>query len=220
VWVATTSGTLYGLDPNSGAARAQFAIPESGSEVNHFASPSAGGGRLFVASGDQVTAFTIAQPPAGSGGTGAGATASAGPSLSAASISPRRFRAKRAATLRLTVSEAGRVVVAVTQLHNGRLVHHRCSRTARKGKRCQVRVTYARPRYSAHAGRNAFKLHLPRRAPGHYTALIYAVDSSGRRSRTVGVRFTILPPQPSATRKSSLRSAGAGLTAFMHNLAP
>ena len=63
VWVTRySSGTLYGLDPTSGTTRSQFPIPENGSEVNHFASPSAGGGRLFVASGDQVTAYTIAQP--------------------------------------------------------------------------------------------------------------------------------------------------------------
>lgn len=67
VWVTNSGGTLFGLDPTAGTARSQFAIPEKtisgGSDVNHFATPSAGGGRLFVGSGDQVTAFTIAQPP-------------------------------------------------------------------------------------------------------------------------------------------------------------
>ena len=67
VWVTNySSGTVYGLDPTTGTTRSQFTIPESGSNVNHFASPSAGGGRLFVASGDQVTAYTIAQPPTAS----------------------------------------------------------------------------------------------------------------------------------------------------------
>jgi hypothetical protein len=61
VWVANSfTGTLYGLNPTSGATLSQFPIPEIGSNVNHFASPSAGGGRLFVASGDQVTAYTLA----------------------------------------------------------------------------------------------------------------------------------------------------------------
>ena len=46
VWATNHSaGTLYGLDPTSGAMRSQFPIPENGSNVNHFASPSAGGGR-------------------------------------------------------------------------------------------------------------------------------------------------------------------------------
>ena len=61
VWVTTfLTGTLYGLDPTSGTTRSQFPIPENGLDVNHFASPSAGGGRLFVASGNQVTAYTLA----------------------------------------------------------------------------------------------------------------------------------------------------------------
>ncbi len=69
VWVTNHStGTLFGLDPTSGTTRSQFSIPENtipgGSDVNHFAAPSAGGGRLFVGSGDQVTAYTIAQAPA------------------------------------------------------------------------------------------------------------------------------------------------------------
>jgi hypothetical protein len=56
-------GSLYGLDLTTGAINRKFTIPEDGSQVNHFAVPSAGGGRLFVASGDQVTAYRVAQPP-------------------------------------------------------------------------------------------------------------------------------------------------------------
>jgi hypothetical protein len=91
-WVASRSGTLYGLDLTTGATRSQFSIPEAGSQVNHFASPSAGGGRLFVASGDQVTAFTIAQPP--------------GPSPTSTSLatSPSRVAVGGAVTLTATVS--------------------------------------------------------------------------------------------------------------------
>ena len=64
VWVTDhSSGTLFGLDPATGTAKSDLAIPEEGSQVNHFASPSAGGGRLFVGSGDQVTAYTIALAP-------------------------------------------------------------------------------------------------------------------------------------------------------------
>ena len=48
------------------------------------------------------------------------------PVISSASISPRRFRVKRPATLRMTLSEAASVLVYVTQLRNGHLVHTRC----------------------------------------------------------------------------------------------
>ena len=62
VWATNySSGTLYGLNPVTGVVSSEFPIPEHGAEVNHFASPSAGGGRLFVGSGDRVTAYTIAQ---------------------------------------------------------------------------------------------------------------------------------------------------------------
>jgi hypothetical protein len=60
-----TNGTLYGLDPSTGATK--FSANLNGFE--HFTSPSAGGGRLFVAnqdataSGDDVTAFQIANAP-------------------------------------------------------------------------------------------------------------------------------------------------------------
>ncbi|MDQ6822169.1 MAG: PQQ-like beta-propeller repeat protein [Actinomycetota bacterium] len=192
VWVTNySSGTLYGLDPTSGTTRSQFPIPENGSNVNHFASPSAGGGRLFVASGDQVTAYTIAQPPVSSPNT----TPSGGPHspvLSHASISPRRFTATRAATLRLTLSEAAKLTVAITKLRNGHVVGHRCSSHVHRGKSCPVRATLVRLHLHARAGRKAFKLSLRHLAAGRYTAFIYATDHVGRRSRTIRIRFTIV----------------------------
>jgi len=60
VWsVGTGNGVLYGLDPATGASR--FSASLGGFE--HFSSPSAGGGRLFVANRDLVTAFQIATAP-------------------------------------------------------------------------------------------------------------------------------------------------------------
>jgi hypothetical protein len=285
------SGSLYGLDLTSGAPRSQFPIPENGSDVNHFASPSAGGGRLFVASGDQVTAFTVAQPPALSGTTaslvsphnpasagtvvsltaavapapdggtvtftdggapvsgcsgiamsaanaglagchvalarvgghnlavsysgdafyaastsaglvesvtaaGVGGSSNGGrhaPIISYASISPRRFAAADTATLRLTVSAAGTVSVSITKLHRGREVGHRCTSTAHKGRSCLIRVTLVRLHYHTRAGgRTAFKLTLRQLPPRGYTAVIYATDHEGRRSRTIRIMFTIV----------------------------
>ena len=60
VWSAGTgNGVLYGLDAGTGATR--FSSSLGGFE--HFATPSAGGGRLFVANRNQVTAFQIATAP-------------------------------------------------------------------------------------------------------------------------------------------------------------
>jgi hypothetical protein len=51
-------GVLYGVDPASG----QVAFEEDEGSFTHFATPSAGGGRLFVANGTYVTALRIAKP--------------------------------------------------------------------------------------------------------------------------------------------------------------
>ncbi len=281
VWSANrSSGTLYGLDPNTGATRSHLPIPEVGSNVNHFATPSAAGGKLFMASGNQVTAFTIAQAPgatatsttlsssanpvrpgqavtltaavspspdggtltftnngaaiAGCAGlpvsTATGARAScrtafaqAGtrrlgatysgdsfyaassstalpesvtkavtPSLSHVTLAPRRFKATHTATLHLTLNESATVTVAVTQVRPGHRVKGGCRANARRGKRCTTRITLTRRRLKGPAGAHRFKLAFRRLAPGGYTALIYATDRAGRRSRTVRITFTIL----------------------------
>jgi polyvinyl alcohol dehydrogenase (cytochrome) len=75
VWAIATGGfsgggtKLYGIVPSSGATRYTETLPSP--VADHFGSPSAAGGRLFVASGSSVTAFQIAQltsaPPAVTG---------------------------------------------------------------------------------------------------------------------------------------------------------
>lgn len=56
-----STGVLYGLDPATGAVRFQ----QNMGTFDHFATPSAGGGRLFVAAGSKVNALTISSfPPA------------------------------------------------------------------------------------------------------------------------------------------------------------
>ena len=51
--------TLYGLDPATGAPRYTETLPSL--VIDHFASPSAAGGRLFLATGSSVTAYQIAE---------------------------------------------------------------------------------------------------------------------------------------------------------------
>ena len=110
----------------------------------------------------------------------------------------------------MTLSEAASVVVYVTQLRKGHLVGNRCSLKARRGKSCQVRATFRRLQFRAHTGPNAFKLNLRRLAPGNYTALIYATDSSSHRSHTIEVRFTIIRV---ASQHADFRSVGGSLEA-------
>jgi outer membrane protein assembly factor BamB len=67
VWTIATgkfSGggtTLYGLDPTTGIPRYTETLPSP--VIDHFASPSAAGGRLFVATGCSVTAYQVSQLP-------------------------------------------------------------------------------------------------------------------------------------------------------------
>jgi outer membrane protein assembly factor BamB len=71
VWDLATGGfsgggtTLYGLDPSSGLPRYTETLPSP--VADHFASPSAAGGRLFVSTGSTVSAFQIAKLSAGAG---------------------------------------------------------------------------------------------------------------------------------------------------------
>lgn len=67
VWVAATGGfsgggtKLYGLDPATGAPVYTETLPSP--IADHFGSPSAAGGRLFMATGSTVTAYQVSALP-------------------------------------------------------------------------------------------------------------------------------------------------------------
>ena len=69
VWTVATGGfngggtTLYGFDPATGQPRYIVTMPSP--TIDHFASPSAAGGRLFVSTGSSVSAYQVAEPAAG-----------------------------------------------------------------------------------------------------------------------------------------------------------
>jgi outer membrane protein assembly factor BamB len=78
VWTIGQNGTLYGLDPATGAVRQQASI---GTVANHFPTPAVAGGLLLAPAAQDVVAF-----PAPAAGT----QASASPSSPAASTAPAR----------------------------------------------------------------------------------------------------------------------------------
>jgi outer membrane protein assembly factor BamB len=111
VWVVATHGSspgskLYGLDPGTGVPRYTEALPSAA--VDHFASPSAAGGRLFVATGSSVTAYQIAALPPGSPPT----SAPPPPAKAPRGSSPGSLAATLASTS-LIVSASGRFVAKV-----------------------------------------------------------------------------------------------------------
>jgi outer membrane protein assembly factor BamB len=55
VWTIGQNGTLYGLDPSTGAVRQQASI---GVPANHFPTPSVGDGLLLAPSANRVVAFS------------------------------------------------------------------------------------------------------------------------------------------------------------------
>ncbi len=55
VWTIGQNGTLYGLDPSTGAVREQATI---GAPANHFPTPSVGAGLLLAPAADRIVAFT------------------------------------------------------------------------------------------------------------------------------------------------------------------
>jgi outer membrane protein assembly factor BamB len=72
VWTVATGGfsgggtTLYGLEPSTGIPRYTETLPSPVDD--HFASPSAAGGHLYVSTGSSVTAYQIARAPTTSAG--------------------------------------------------------------------------------------------------------------------------------------------------------
>jgi outer membrane protein assembly factor BamB len=65
VWTIGQNGTLSGLNPTTGAVKQQASI---GAPINHFPTPSLGGGILLAAAGTRVIAFTASSsiPPTNS----------------------------------------------------------------------------------------------------------------------------------------------------------
>jgi hypothetical protein len=113
------------------------------------------------------------------------------PALSAVRLASKRFAAKKGTTVKLTVSQAARIRVLITQTVKGHKVKHACKRNAKTGRRCTITITKRTPTFSATEGANAFKLQLKGLVKGSYTATITAENANGK-SRTIKLKFTII----------------------------
>jgi outer membrane protein assembly factor BamB len=194
VWMTTyTRATLYGLNPISGEVTSRFTLPERGSQVNHFASPSAGGGRLFVASGDQVTAYTIARPPAPSATTTALESSSdPAPARTRITLTAAVAPAPDAGTVTFTAGRApisGCAGIAVSPATAGRAVCRTSFRRA--GKYALIAKYSGDPYYAASAS----------------AALAESVRRAPRLSH-VSIRPRRFPAKHRATLRASLSEAG------------
>ena len=145
--------TLYGLDTATGTPTYTETLPSA--VIDHFASPSAAGGRLFVATGESVTAYQIAQLPAG--GTTSPSlpvpifkVGAATPSL-VPTLLHRHLHANRHGRVRVALrcpAAAGTCRGTVTLVAEITEVHHRGRHRVRR----VVAIRLARTRYASHEG--------------------------------------------------------------------
>jgi outer membrane protein assembly factor BamB len=217
VWVVATGGftgggeTLYGLDPATGATRYAETLPSP--VIDHFASPSAAGGRLFVATGSSVTAYQLAAPSsAGTGSDNANpATGTSAPAAGTASApggastpheSPDTAAGPTVRLLRnrLRVTANGNVRVALRcSVTTGKCkgtvtLIAEIAVTVHRGKRSVRRVipfTLARARFGPVAGDFIVTVHLDRSAEArlrrHGDRLALRVVLAAPPSETVSV---------------------------------
>lgn len=209
VWVEATGGfsgggtTVYGLDPATGQPRYTLAVTPI---ADHFGSPSAAGGRLFVATGPTVTAFRISEAS-----TSAEPILRSGP---AAPGSPRPSRVPMLLHTHLHVGPRGHVRIALRCLLTGGqckgTITLRAKLSAVKrshGKRVRqiIFVTLGHVRFNHRKGSFAVELKLARSARAllrrHQGKLALQVVLAAPPSKTVKRAATLTEAPPSARRR-------------------
>lgn len=156
VWVTSTShAKLYGLDPSSGAVE----VTQSTPAMEHFVTPAASDGRLFLATGSTLNAYTIATAVTPPGSTPPPSTSP--PKTTPPTQKPASNLCRRKLSFALRVPGRERIVqVSVYLGHRQILVRHgfslrrvlfahpgsqftlRVVETPRRGRRITVTVRF------------------------------------------------------------------------------
>lgn len=116
------------------------------------------------------------------------------PSISGASIKPKRFKAFMSATVRFTLSEAAALRLVVSKAAAGRRVKGRCrkpTRANRLKRRCTRWVVRKTLTQAGMQGANAVKLPGNGLKRGKHRLVVTATDAAGNRSAKVTLRFRI-----------------------------
>jgi hypothetical protein len=188
-----TGTTLYGLDPATGTPTYTETLPSA--VIDHFASPSAAGGRLFVSSGESVTAYQIAQPATG---------ASPGPVVPIFKMGANTSLVPTLLHTHLRAGRHGRVRVALrcpaaagTCRGTVTLVAEIATIVRRGGHRVRqvVAIRLARARFGPHKGQFTVVLKLSRSAEArlrrhHDRLTLQVVIASSGGTRRVGAVLT------------------------------
>jgi polyvinyl alcohol dehydrogenase (cytochrome) len=217
VWMIATGGfegrgkTLYGLDPATGKPRYTVTLPSP--VIDHFASPSAAGGRLFVSTGTSVSAYQVAKLVPGeqpsSKEPSKESTKTAGPagSTSIAATKGSRPLPPMAARLRHThlhASAKGRVKVTLRcpvssmPCHGTITLQARFALTAAHGHRANrtILIELAQTRFGPARGDFSLTLHLDHKAMAHLRrhkdrlSLLVTISAPGAPTRQVTAVLT------------------------------
>jgi outer membrane protein assembly factor BamB len=215
VWSVATGGfngggtTLYGLDPATGVPRYTETLPSP--VVDHFASPSAAGGRLFVADGSSVGAYQIAQlqpgeiasePPREP--TGARKTTSGSPVITPTTKAVAQAARAVLRSTRLHAGAKGQVRLALRCLAKAGSCHGTVTLWARlaiasPGKPTRahdISIELASARFGPARGDLELTLHLDRRAMAHLRGhndrlrSLVSISSPGVPTRRVAAVLT------------------------------
>lgn len=130
-------------------------------------------------------------PAPGPGGT---ATKTPAPVLSDVRLAARHLAPRvleKGVALRLTLSQAARIEVVISEEVKGHKLRGVCKPRAKKGKSCAITVKRRTLTFSGSAGSNAFKLRLAGLRHGSYSAIVTAENVHGE-SRPIKLSFAIV----------------------------
>ena len=192
VWVTSTSSSkLYGLDPTSGAVRVTQSVPP----MEHFTSPSASDGKLFLATDDTLEAYTIASPAAAAPPAPAPVPVPPAPAPPAAPAppSPPPHACAARLRLRLTIPRRSRIVRVTIYAGKRRIL-------LRRGRRLR-RVRFVPPLT------HSFRLRVIETTARHHRLAVNVTYQNCRRTTHLqrrAVRYQPLAFTPTALRDAPL----------------
>lgn len=115
--------------------------------------------------------------------------------LSGVAFVPRSFAARKGTALRATLSEPATVTVSISHRVGGRRARGKCSRRAKRGRRCAVRAHVATLTFDGVSGPNRFRVSVKRLRPGVYRARVTVRNTAGVTSAPTAIAFRVNKPR-------------------------
>jgi sugar lactone lactonase YvrE len=115
------------------------------------------------------------------------------PVLTQLHVARRTVRLGRPATIRFRLSEAAAMTLTLSKGRPGRLAKGKCSRRAKRGRRCTVWVRAKKLERAGRIGENDIALRTRGLKPGHFRLVLTAVDEVGHRSPSRALRLRVVP---------------------------